>query len=116
MSMYAVEVHELTKRFRRLVAVDHVSFQVQKGISFGLLGLNGAGKTTTFKMLATLIRPDGGTAWYPAPISAGTRWSSAQHWICPGKPQLLYQNDHHGNHDVFLPFTGDPLRNEKTAY
>ncbi len=62
MSMYAVEVHELTKRFRRLVAVDHVSFQVQKGISFGLLGLNGAGKTTTFKMLATLIRPDGGTA------------------------------------------------------
>ena len=43
-------------------AVDQVSFCVKRGEVFGLLGPNGAGKTTTLRMLATLIRPDGGDA------------------------------------------------------
>lgn len=44
------------------VAVDGLSFSVAKGEIFGLLGANGAGKTTTLRMLATLIKPDSGTA------------------------------------------------------
>jgi len=44
------------------VAVNDISFAVQKGEIFGLLGPNGAGKTTTLRMLATLIKPDSGDA------------------------------------------------------
>lgn len=44
------------------VAVDNLSFSVNRGEIFGLLGPNGAGKTTTLRMLATLIRPDSGDA------------------------------------------------------
>ena len=45
------------------VAVDNLSFTAYKGEIFGLLGPNGAGKTTTLRMLATLIKPDGGNAY-----------------------------------------------------
>ena len=44
------------------MAVDHVSFQVQKGELFGFLGPNAAGKTTTIRMLTGVIKPDEGTA------------------------------------------------------
>ncbi len=57
-----MEVSSLTKRFGELVAVDHVSFQVEKGELFGFLGPNAAGKTTTIRMLSGVIKPDGGTA------------------------------------------------------
>ncbi|MEW6457849.1 MAG: ATP-binding cassette domain-containing protein [Bacillota bacterium] len=57
-----IEVRKLTKRFKEFTAVDEVSFTVGKGEFFGFLGPNGAGKTTTIKVLATLLRPSGGTA------------------------------------------------------
>jgi len=53
-------VQRLVKRFGAFVAVDHVSFEVQRGEIFGLLGPNGAGKTTTFRMLCGLLTPSGG--------------------------------------------------------
>lgn len=62
MKKIAVDVKALSKWYGPLKAVDQVSFQVEQGTSFGLLGLNGAGKTTTFKMMVSLIRPDSGTA------------------------------------------------------
>lgn len=52
---------EKTKE-RKKVAVDGLSFTAYRGEVFGLLGPNGAGKTTTLRMLATLIKPDGGDA------------------------------------------------------
>lgn len=58
----AIEVSGLRKVFGDHVAVDDVSFTVEKGSIFGLLGPNGAGKTTTVNMLCTLLRPDAGTA------------------------------------------------------
>jgi ABC-2 type transport system ATP-binding protein len=58
----AINIHELTRVFGNVVAVDHISFDVEEGEIFGLLGLNGAGKTTTVLMLATLLNPTSGTA------------------------------------------------------
>ncbi len=59
---YAIEIKDLTKRYKDLVAVDHLSLDVQKGELFSLLGVNGAGKTTTIKMLSCLTAPDEGDA------------------------------------------------------
>lgn len=57
-----IEARGLTKRFGDLVAVDHVSFTVERGTIVGFLGPNGAGKTTTLRMLLGLIAPSEGTA------------------------------------------------------
>ena len=50
-----IEVHDLVRKFGAFTAVDHVSFEVNRGEIFGLLGPNGAGKTTTFRMLCGLL-------------------------------------------------------------
>ena len=57
-----IKTINLTKVFGRLVAVDHINFEVYDGEIFGFLGPNGAGKTTTIKMLTTVLRPTEGTA------------------------------------------------------
>ncbi len=62
-----IEVHDLRKTFHDLrrgevVAVDGLTFQVQPGEIFGLLGLNGAGKTTAMRILCTVLKPTGGSA------------------------------------------------------
>ena len=56
----AISVAGLTKRYGGHTAVDGVSFQVERGESFGILGPNGAGKTTTLEMIEGLRKPDGG--------------------------------------------------------
>jgi len=58
----AIETLALVKRFPRLTAVDHLSFEVRSGEIFGLVGPDGAGKTTTLRMLAGVLPPDAGTA------------------------------------------------------
>jgi ABC-2 type transport system ATP-binding protein len=60
--MSVIEVHGLTKRFGRVLAVDQLSFEVERAEVVGFLGANGAGKTTTLRMLLGLVRPDEGTA------------------------------------------------------
>ncbi|GAB3494207.1 ATP-binding cassette domain-containing protein [Amycolatopsis cihanbeyliensis] len=59
---YAIEASELRKSFGSTRAVDGVNLAVPPGVVYGVLGPNGAGKTTTIRMLATLLRPDAGTA------------------------------------------------------
>jgi ABC-2 type transport system ATP-binding protein len=61
-SPLAIEASGLVKRFGSVRAVDGVDLTVRRGSVYGVLGPNGAGKTTTIKMLATLLRPDGGEA------------------------------------------------------
>ncbi|WP_024801999.1 daunorubicin resistance protein DrrA family ABC transporter ATP-binding protein [Nocardia sp. BMG51109] len=58
----AIEADGLVKVFGEQRAVDGVSLTVPRGAVYGVLGPNGAGKTTTIRMLATLLRPDGGSA------------------------------------------------------
>ncbi|MBF6163766.1 ATP-binding cassette domain-containing protein [Streptomyces gardneri] len=60
-SALAVEADGLVKVFGEQRAVDGVSLAVPRGSVYGVLGPNGAGKTTTIRMLATLLRPDGGS-------------------------------------------------------
>jgi len=57
-----ITVKELTKRYARATAVDHISFEVQKGQVVGFLGPNGAGKTTTMRMLTCFLLPTSGDA------------------------------------------------------
>lgn len=59
---WAIEAHGLVKTFGSFRAVDGVDLKVKTGSIYGVLGPNGAGKTTTISMLATLLKPDGGTA------------------------------------------------------
>jgi ABC-2 type transport system ATP-binding protein len=62
MEEVAIQTFDLTKNFKDLVAVDHISIEVKKGEIFGLLGPNGAGKTTLIRMLCTLATPTEGNA------------------------------------------------------
>ncbi len=55
-----IQVNSLRREFGKLTAVDDVSFEVERGESFGILGPNGAGKTTTLEMIEGLRKPDGG--------------------------------------------------------
>jgi len=61
-SVPAIEADGLVKVFGSTRAVDGVDLSINAGSVYGFLGPNGAGKTTTIRMLATLLRPDGGRA------------------------------------------------------
>lgn len=56
----AIEIKNLVKTFGTKTAVDHISFEIEEGTLFSLLGVNGAGKTTTIRMLMGLSKPDSG--------------------------------------------------------
>ena len=56
-----LKVENVTKYYGDFKAVDNLSFTVDKGEIFGLLGLNGAGKTTTFRMIMGLLTPNSGS-------------------------------------------------------
>jgi len=58
-----IEVDRVTRRFGDLVAVDRISFRVERGEIVGFVGPNGAGKSTLLKILATFLLPSSGHAW-----------------------------------------------------
>ena len=58
--MKAIALRNVTKKFEEVVAVDSVSFEVEIGELFGLLGPNAAGKTTTIRMICGLLEPTSG--------------------------------------------------------
>ncbi len=60
---FAIETKGLTKRYGRLLAVDHLDLQVPRGALFGFIGPNGAGKTTTLRILAGLLDRSAGEVW-----------------------------------------------------
>ena len=61
--MYAIKTVELTKRYKKLTAVDGLNLEISQGELFSLLGVNGAGKTTAIKMLSCLACPTEGDAF-----------------------------------------------------
>ena len=60
--MHAVELNHITKKYRNVIALDDVSLSVERGEIFGIIGPDGAGKTSLFRIIATLLLPDGGSA------------------------------------------------------
>jgi ABC-2 type transport system ATP-binding protein len=56
-----IQIQGLVKRYGDVVAVDHLSFEVERGEIFGLLGPNGAGKTTTIRVVMDILSPDAGS-------------------------------------------------------
>ncbi len=60
--MNAIEIHDLTKRYKDVTAVDHLRLSIPAGELFSLLGINGAGKSTTIQMLSCLVCPSSGSA------------------------------------------------------
>ncbi len=64
MDKVILKVENLTKRFKGLVALKGVSFEVKKGEIFGIIGPNGAGKTTLFKCITSVYKPDGGKVYF----------------------------------------------------
>jgi branched-chain amino acid transport system ATP-binding protein len=73
MSAAALSVRGISKRFRGLAAVDHVSFEVTAGAIHALIGPNGAGKTTIFNMIAGVFQPDAGAILLDGEPLAGKR-------------------------------------------
>jgi ABC-2 type transport system ATP-binding protein len=61
-NVYAIETHDLTKKFGERIAVNDLNIEIRRGEIFSLLGRNGAGKTTTIKMLCCLLKPSSGYA------------------------------------------------------
>jgi len=59
--MSMIEIENLTRRFGAFVAVDHISFRLERGEVLGFLGPNGAGKSTTMKMITGFLAPTSGT-------------------------------------------------------
>ncbi len=62
MTQTAIEIRDLTKKYKEVTAVGHLSLTIGRGGLFALLGVNGAGKTTTIKMLSCLVAPTEGDA------------------------------------------------------
>ena len=60
--MNAIEVHNISKSYGKVKALDDVSFTVGKGEVFGLIGPDGSGKTTMFRILCSLLCPEAGSA------------------------------------------------------
>jgi ABC-2 type transport system ATP-binding protein len=84
-----LEVLQLTKRYRGIAAVDHVSFSIQPGQILGYLGPNGAGKSTTVKMLTGIIEPTSGhIRFHGQDISANLKAYQRRLGYVPEEPHL----------------------------
>ena len=83
-----IEINGLTRRFGRHVAVDNVSFTVERGEVLGFLGPNGAGKTTTMRMLAGFVVPSAGRARIAGHdvTTDGVRARAALGYLAEGAP------------------------------
>ena len=66
-----LECREITKKYGRKTAVDHVSLQIEPGKIYAMLGPNGSGKTTLMKMAVGLVKPNSGAFYYKG-VPVGT--------------------------------------------
>jgi ABC-2 type transport system ATP-binding protein len=87
----AIQTFDLTKKFGKITAVDHLNLSINDGEIFGLLGPNGAGKTTTILMLTTVMRPTEGTATVAGfDIKKSPNQTRETIGVCFQEPKLLW--------------------------
>lgn len=86
-----IQATEIRKAFGSLTAVDDISFEVQKGETFGLLGPNGAGKSTTINMLVGALAPDAGRIMFDGRIAGGTKEAKQLLGVAP-QALALYED------------------------
>ncbi len=102
-----IEIKGLTKRFGSITAVDSVDAAIKEGSIFGLVGTNGAGKSTLLRMLAGILKPDGGTVTIDSlPVFENPAakelvfYISDDHFFfmndTPGDLMKLYENTYEG--------------------
>ena len=60
---YAIELQQISKRYKDTVALDSLTMQVPRGKVYGFLGRNGAGKTTAIRIITGLVKPDSGSVY-----------------------------------------------------
>jgi len=88
---HIIQTHNLTKKFGKLTAVDHLNLSIEEGEIFGLLGPNGAGKTTAILMLTTVLRPTEGTATVAGfDIKKSPHKAREMIGVCFQEPMLLW--------------------------
>lgn len=92
MTDWAIETHELCKRYGNLQAVDGLDLHVPKGSIYGFLGRNGAGKTTTIRMLMGLVHANGGTASVLGMHCLEQRLSIAERTGYLGEKKMLFES------------------------
>ena len=86
-----IQTFDLTKKFGKVTAVDHLNLSIEEGEVFGLLGPNGAGKTTTILMLTTVMRPTEGTATVAGfDIRKSPNQTRETIGVCFQEPKLLW--------------------------
>jgi ABC-2 type transport system ATP-binding protein len=86
---HVIETDNLSKHYREVTAVDHVSLQVAEGEIYAFLGLNGAGKTTTIRMLLGLLRPTCGQVFiHGQEITTGRQKLKSKLGVCPQETVL----------------------------
>ncbi|HKZ94959.1 MAG TPA: ATP-binding cassette domain-containing protein [Candidatus Bathyarchaeia archaeon] len=86
-----IQTFDLTKKFGKVTAVDHLDLSIDDGEIFGLLGPNGAGKTTTILMLTTVIKPTEGTASVAGfDIKKSPNQTRQTIGVCFQEPKLLW--------------------------
>jgi ABC-type multidrug transport system ATPase subunit len=109
----AVHVDRLTKRYDDVVAVDAVSFDVNHGEIFGFIGPDGGGKTSLFRMLVTLLVPDGGSATVLGDDVVRDMWKLRQRvGYMPGRFSLYPDLSVAENLDFFASVFGTTVAKE----
>lgn len=97
--MGLLSVEDVVKRYGKLIAVDHVSFEARPGRILGLLGPNGAGKTSTIRMITNITTPDEGRIRYEGRLVG--RWSQERMGYLP-EERGLYKKMRVGEQMLYL--------------
>lgn len=102
MSAYEVEVKDLVKRYKDLVAVDHLSLNISQGDIFGLLGPNGSGKTTLINCILSLLHHDHGEIYiFGQKMTPGSSDIKQQIGLVPQNPAIYEELTVYENIDYF---------------
>lgn len=108
-----IEVNDISKQYNNVEALQHVSFSVDKGEIFGLIGPDGAGKTSLFRILATLILPDAGTATVDGYDAVkGMKEIRKRLGYMPGKFSLYQDLSVEENLEFFASLFGTTMKEE----